>query len=54
MQGRNPLVIACASHDAVFKGKGEEAHKVRRPIDVVCIAVDVEGVVASVCTQDAD
>lgn len=47
MQSRDPLVIACASHDAVFKGKGEEAQEVRRPIDVVCIAVDVEGVVAS-------
>ena len=53
MQSRDPLVIACASHDAVLKRKGEEAHEVRRRIDIIRVAVDVEGVVACGCTYNA-
>ena len=46
MQSRDPLVIACASHDAGFKREGEETHEIRRRIHIVRIAVNVEGIVA--------
>lgn len=50
MQGRDPLVVTRAAHDAVFEREGEETHKIHRRglrrVHIVCVAVDVEGIVA--------
>ena len=46
MQSRDPLIIVCASRDAVFKCEGKEGHEIHRRLYIVCIAVDVEGIVA--------
>ena len=46
MQSWDPLVIVCASRDAVFKREGEESHEIDRRIYIVCIPVNVEGIVA--------
>ncbi len=53
MQARDPLVVARARDDAVFKGEGDEGEKIDGGVHVVGVAVDVEGVVAGGEAEDA-
>ncbi len=53
MQARDPLVVARARDDAVFKGEGDEGEEIDGRVHVVCVAVDVEGVVAGGEAEDA-